>query len=196
MAPEQARSAGDLDGRADLWSFGALLYECLTGSLPYDGATIPELLVRSATQSPTPLRALRPEVPEALAAVIHRALERNRALRYPCARALREALERALAYPEDLSPRTLSVPPAARTTPLRRYLLAAAGALGLLVNTMPSRAMHTPSYNDAPSSFPPPAPLDRDPALRAFAQSPLRVRVRTPARRGSTPAPVRLCIGQ
>ncbi|MBI5518339.1 MAG: serine/threonine protein kinase [Deltaproteobacteria bacterium] len=188
MAPEQARSVPDLDARADLWSFGAMLYECVSGRLPYDGASVAEVLVRSATESPVDLRALCPELPEALTAVVHRALDRNRALRYGSARALREALLRAAGSPEELSPVTRSVAPAARPSPLRRYTLAAAGALGLLLGVPSSRSALDNTRSPVPPAFPTPAPRADEPALRAFSVRPLRVRVRTRVLRRSAPS--------
>jgi serine/threonine-protein kinase len=84
MAPEQMRSAKRVDGRADIWSMGIVLYELLGGRAPFVADTIPELyaLILDKTSRPTPLRSLRAEVPEELERVIERCLEKDAAARY------------------------------------------------------------------------------------------------------------------
>ena len=98
MAPEQARSAGGaLDRRADVYSLGATLYHVLTGQPPFSGATAMEVLHHLLTQEPRPPRALTPDLPVDLEAILLKCLEKDRAARYDSARALAEDLERFLA---------------------------------------------------------------------------------------------------
>ena len=76
MAPEQAAGKA-IDGRVDIYSVGAILYEMLTGEPPHHGANVMEILAKKATEAPTPPRELNPDVPEALEQVVMRCLERD-----------------------------------------------------------------------------------------------------------------------
>jgi len=92
MAPEQARGAADLDGRADLYGVGMILYEMLAGRLPYTARTPAALLgeiQRGALVSP---RTHRPTLREDLDAIVMRCLAYDPAQRWPDATALQRAL--------------------------------------------------------------------------------------------------------
>jgi eukaryotic-like serine/threonine-protein kinase len=92
MSPEQMKSARDVDLRSDIWALGVILFELLSGTTPFQGDTITELVV-SVTQGRVPsIRDLRPDVPEGLEAVIARCLERDPARRYPDVGELAKAL--------------------------------------------------------------------------------------------------------
>jgi len=81
MSPEQARGLVELDGRADLWSLGVVMYECLTGRLPYEGANNGAILLKLASERPRPVDQ-HADVPAELAAIVHRALEPDRDRRW------------------------------------------------------------------------------------------------------------------
>jgi serine/threonine protein kinase len=83
MSPEQLRSTATVDHRSDIWSLGATLHELLAGKAAFDASqTLPEL-VTAILEGPAPeLRALRPEVPEELAAVVARCLAKDREARF------------------------------------------------------------------------------------------------------------------
>ncbi|MFN8542568.1 MAG: serine/threonine-protein kinase, partial [Thermomicrobiales bacterium] len=101
MAPEQARGAGDIDGRADLYAVGVLLYHALSGQWPYDVTSDPAWLDALVAGTPiVPLCARCPEVPSALAAVVDRALAGERSARYQGAQAMCDALREAMEQPE------------------------------------------------------------------------------------------------
>ena len=92
MSPEQARGVRDVDARADLWSVGVLLYEMLTGKLPYDDENPGDLIVKVLTEDPVPLERLRPDLSEHLATVVGRAMAKDRTQRFVSAREMRQAL--------------------------------------------------------------------------------------------------------
>ena len=124
MSPEQAQALEDVDGRTDLFSVGAILYECLSGRPPHVGPTYEAVLIAICTKDPEDIRSLAPVVPRALADVIHRALARERSQRYASAEAMLDELCAAL--PGALSPRT-----EASSVPLSSAnMLASRGALG------------------------------------------------------------------
>jgi serine/threonine protein kinase/tetratricopeptide (TPR) repeat protein len=93
MSPEQVR-ARNLDARTDLFSFGAVLYEMATGKMPFDGESSGEICSAILRDEPTPPSQLGPQVSPGLEAVIHKALEKDRNLRYQHASDMRTDLER------------------------------------------------------------------------------------------------------
>jgi serine/threonine protein kinase len=92
MAPEQMRSARDVDARADVWALGATLYELLTGRVPFEAESLLDLALQIAQSDPRPPRGIRAEIPWALEQVILRCLEKDREGRPSSARSLALAL--------------------------------------------------------------------------------------------------------
>ncbi|WP_328957444.1 serine/threonine-protein kinase [Kitasatospora purpeofusca] len=93
QAPEQA-STGTVTASADLYALGVVLYECLTGRLPFEGETALELILKHLTDPVPPLPA---DVPAPVRAVVEGAMAKDPALRWPDATAMASAVRAALA---------------------------------------------------------------------------------------------------
>ncbi|MCO5171349.1 MAG: serine/threonine protein kinase [Planctomycetes bacterium] len=97
MAPEQLSGGERVGPPTDVYAVGALLYELLAGERPFDGDDVHQLAVAISTREPPPLRTHRPDVPAAIAALVHRCLEKEPRARHPDAGALLDDLDRLVA---------------------------------------------------------------------------------------------------
>jgi HAMP domain-containing protein/predicted Ser/Thr protein kinase len=93
MAPEQLLGE-DIDARADLYSAGVVLYECLTGKMPHTAQTPITLITKVLEETPTPPRELQPDIPAALSDLVMRVLSKDREARPKNALELHDALDR------------------------------------------------------------------------------------------------------
>ena len=117
LSPEQVRGK-KLDGRADLYSLGLVLYECLAGRVPFLGETDTDTALARLNRDPTDLARLRPTLPYGLAELIHRLLARRPMDRFATGSELRVALTR-IATRDDQTTGAMPPPsgaPARRTT--------------------------------------------------------------------------------
>ncbi len=94
MAPERLKEGAPANQRADIYSVGAVLYECLSGKPPYPGLEESELVEQILTETPVDLEKLRPGLPDGLADVVERAMSPFPADRFESAAEFREALEK------------------------------------------------------------------------------------------------------
>ncbi|MBI5500100.1 MAG: protein kinase [Deltaproteobacteria bacterium] len=115
ISPEQARGEQDIDHRTDVYAVGVMLFEMLTGELPYTGTSVQGIIQRMLEEPFPSVRALEPSLPESLEAVILRATARRRDDRYPSAAAFADALRTAtgLGVPAHV-PAGAPVPPDTR----------------------------------------------------------------------------------
>ena len=93
MAPEQIRGVKEIDRRVDVYALGVILYEALSGRLPFQAETYAALAVMIATEEVPPLRGVAPGVPEELEAACTRAMARRPADRFPDVASFAAALE-------------------------------------------------------------------------------------------------------
>jgi cytochrome c peroxidase len=100
MSPEQMRSSRDVDARSDVWAFGVVLFQLLTGRWPFEAEAMPELVLKVVTEPPQSLAALRPDLPKSMLEVVDRCLKKDPAERFANAAELAMALE-PLAPPES-----------------------------------------------------------------------------------------------
>ena len=82
MAPEQLSDASTVDARADLWAVGVMVYEMLTGKLPFRGTQLAEIMTALATQEPDPIGVYLPEATPAMKAFFASALAKDRSRRF------------------------------------------------------------------------------------------------------------------
>jgi len=129
MSPEQATGDQALDGRSDLYSLAAVLYEMLTGEPAHSGSTARAVIAKLLTERPTPVRVLRDTISDGVEAAVMRGLAKARADRFATARDFAEALAMPDGAPQA-SPRRLGVAwPRLRVRRRNVALLALAGIL-------------------------------------------------------------------
>lgn len=92
MSPEQARGAGEVDQRADVWSLGVVLYELLSGHKPFEGEQFLHVIHQILSVDPPPLATLRSGLPPKLVTVVQRAMAKSVAERFPSVIAFADAL--------------------------------------------------------------------------------------------------------
>jgi hypothetical protein len=100
MAPEQATGARNVDGRADLFALGCVLYECLVGRPAFGGENAMAVLANVLIEEPPRVRSIRPEIPVELDELVSRMLAKNRDLRPRNAREVAEKLDEILGTAE------------------------------------------------------------------------------------------------
>lgn len=169
LAPEQVK--GDrLDERADLYSLGIVLYECLVGKVPFYGKNDTETALARLQKEPRKITTLRPNVNPQLAAVVHKLLARDPRSRFRSAAEVRDALSNVNS-PVSSEPEVVARPTTDRTPPTGKVIRPKG---------------YTPNGTPAPS-VKEPADQDGSPRKRPIRENPVRENpVRERASRSST----------
>jgi len=119
ISPEQAKRSADAVPQSDLYSLGIILYEALTGAVPFHDSSPASIALLHITQPPPPLRSIKPEISPAVEAVILRALEKKPQNRYQSGAKLMSALDEAFRS-KSSSPK-MSLPPLPVGVPTGRH---------------------------------------------------------------------------
>jgi TolB-like protein len=131
MSPEQIMGKG-LDPRTDLFSFGVVLYEICTGTLPFRGDSTGAMFDSILNRAPVPLVRINPDAPPRLEEIIHKALEKDREIRCQSAAELRADLKRVKRDTESSKNAVTSASPVTTLKPRKLWVVIAAcmGVLG------------------------------------------------------------------
>ena len=162
LAPEQVRGE-EATPATDVYALGVVLYQFLTGRLPYEGSTLAELAVRQQNETPLPPSTYNDEVPEALGASVLRALEGDPNRRYASADELSNGLQMGLEGTD------VSLPPAEGATPTRVLGSDTAATRHLERDTGPTEFRPAPSQTRRPEPRIAPAPAHAAPSRASAA---------------------------
>lgn len=178
LSPEQVQGR-PLDGRADMYALGLVLYECLAGNVPFKGENDQATAVARLSRDPTPLQGIRPDVPSTVLAVVHRMLRRKPDNRYHSCAEVVDALESAMANLHDAITPADGLTPSigAPTTRVER------GVLDPLMPQKPKPSLSVVSRDNTP------VPRDRTPTPRGNVRpkDPLPPKQRTSTKKNYIP---------
>ena len=194
MSPEQMVNAKDVDERADIYAIGVLLYQALTGSVPYAADSLAELVLKIHGGPPPSLRELRPDAPGPLVDIIEKSMARERDNRVQTADELRNVLAaclegREIPAPESADPLDFTPAPSRARWYVLGGMLVVAAVAAVLWFARSAPTPVAPSAVDSPSvavpaaaRVPAAAPVASPPAtLAPAAAQPVAAPVPAPA---------------
>jgi len=175
MSPEQMQQTRSVDHRTDIYALGVALYEMLAGKQPYYADTLPQLCAEILTGTPTPLRSIRPDIPEHFAWSIEKAYARDRNQRYqsiaefvialaPYAPARTQPTIDRISRMAGLTPPIAGAPPARPPQPT-----AGAGPGAQPTQVLPQQAPHAPVPGRASDPIIVPGPYSAPASANAAA---------------------------
>lgn len=188
LAPEQARDARTSDIRADIYSLGCVLYQCLTGRPPFPDTNIMAQMLKHATEQPAPLYDFLPDVPAGFQDVLDRFLAKDPAFRF------QTPAEAADALGPFLAPGAGAAPAGANMVPAYRQWLATESQMEMPKNLPPAPRPGTGAAAPLPArpgTAPSPALAAAKPGGTAVRQT-VAPPVRTPPPPRPAPAPLPL----
>jgi serine/threonine-protein kinase len=202
MSPEQAKGARHIDQRSDLYAVGVILYECVTGQIPFEAQTLNELIFRIVLEAPPPVESLVPDIDPAFAAILRKAMAREIGERFQTAREMHDALSQWLSpghTPAGLGLDTSSALLWAsapnrhrgRRTSERTIVAGLLATLALGGVTLFAVRPHGPDATMTPSALPPPAAAVQGAAAPAIETTPATLPPSAPTASAvaMTPAP-------
>ena len=132
MSPEQATGDREIDGRSDIYSLGVVGYLMLAGRLPFEATTTPAMLLKHVSETPMPIRAVRPDAPHTLVEILERCLAKRPQDRWDNALQLRDALRKVQRDGSLLTGAHRAFAPLAARQPaaLEAFLATGAGSVG------------------------------------------------------------------
>lgn len=153
MSPEQVRDARSVDHRTDIWALGTTLYELLTHHVAFDADTLPAVCAAIAADPPTPIELHRGDVPEGVAQIVMRCLEKSPDKRYQSARALLSALRAHQGRPDALVVSARDEGPAtAASVPPKPRLAESASGSSAQIRESGERARGSVKFSDSQDS--------------------------------------------
>ena len=151
MAPEQIRGDIDIDPRADLWAMGVVLFECSSGERPVSAESLRELFAKVVLEPIPSLRERAPALPEAFVTLVDRALAKERARRWPSARAMLIELACVGEVRKDPSVANTLAALGLDASPAKTAIAGSGFAAAALVATAPHLALSTTRPDDSSS---------------------------------------------
>ncbi|MCQ4042215.1 protein kinase [Streptantibioticus rubrisoli] len=190
LSPEQALGRG-VDARSDLYSVGCMLFELLTGRLPFDGDSPLSVAYQHVQEEPPAPSSINQSLPPAVDALVARALRKNPADRFPTAEAMQDECERVAAAAKGIAtPLVISEGPKAHQPTAQPDAFAVfPNATGDPHTPSPYQQAPTPQMNYGPPT-PPPNQYQQQPySPTGYQTPPPTTRPTTPAYRTPPPAP-------